>query len=233
MSDAPPIDQASKGNTFHQAFLHEVPCTELVMVRHGQQDRVGLAPRDALGDLHLSPLGLEQADAVGRHLAGESFDAVYSSSLLRSRETAAGVVRHGAGRAEAVVVPGLAEIDVFGLLPEDQHPTSEELTASGEGFIRTRRFDEFAHTESSASFRARVMHEIGILLERHHHQKVAVVVHGGVIGALFASAFGVEEDMAFFCAHASVHRFRHDDGRWVIGTINEIEFLRSQDLLTY
>lgn len=227
------MSQAPSRNTFHEAFLFEVPCTELVMVRHGQQDREGLAPRDALGDLHLSALGLRQADAVGKHLAGERFDAVYSSHLLRSVETAAGVVAHGPSRPSPVVVPGLAEIDVFGMLPESEHPTPEELLASGEGFIRTRRFDAFPHTESSADFRARVMHEIAILLERHRHQKVAVVVHGGVIGALFASAFGVQEDMAFFCAHASVHRFRHDDGRWVIGTINEVGHLQADDLLTY
>jgi broad specificity phosphatase PhoE len=72
-----------------------------------------------------------------------------------------------------------------------------------------------------------------VLLERHRDERIALVVHGGVMGVLVSEIFGAEADMTFFSAHASVCRLRYRDGRWVIGAIHEVAHLQEPGLLTF
>jgi probable phosphoglycerate mutase len=56
---------------------------ELILVRHGLPER-----RDDTADPPLSPMGHEQARRVAAWLAHERIDAVFSSTMLRARQTA-------------------------------------------------------------------------------------------------------------------------------------------------
>jgi broad specificity phosphatase PhoE len=61
--------------------------TTILLLRHGQNDAVGirLAGREAVP---LNDAGLEQARRLVARLAGVRIDAIYSSPLLRTRQTA-------------------------------------------------------------------------------------------------------------------------------------------------
>lgn len=83
--------------------------TKLYFLRHGQS--MGNLERRFLGhtDLPLSDLGKKQAERVAEVLGGYGFDAIYSSDLLRARETAAPLAaRLG---IPVIPVPALREID--------------------------------------------------------------------------------------------------------------------------
>ena len=56
---------------------------ELILVRHGLPER-----RDDTSDPPLSATGHEQARRVAAWLAHERIDAVFSSTMLRARQTA-------------------------------------------------------------------------------------------------------------------------------------------------
>ena len=62
----------------------EVPLT-VVLVRHGQPD---LTKRDGEMGPPLTLLGRRQASSVAERLAAQTFDHIYSSDLVRARETA-------------------------------------------------------------------------------------------------------------------------------------------------
>ena len=80
---------------------------ELYLVRHGESlSTLGL---EHSPDTALSPAGEEQADLLGKRLAGVRFDRIYASHLKRAVQTAAAVARHQPGEPEIVVVPELAE----------------------------------------------------------------------------------------------------------------------------
>ncbi|WP_380162026.1 histidine phosphatase family protein [Kineococcus sp. R86509] len=62
--------------------------TLLHLVRHGEQDPA--APEDG----GLSPLGYEQADRLGRRLAGVNFSQIHHSPLARAVQTSDVLTRH-------------------------------------------------------------------------------------------------------------------------------------------
>ncbi len=85
----------------------------LYLIRHAATDNNRAKPPRLQGrrtDPGLSDEGLEQAQRTGRFLAGVSLDAVYSSPLLRARQTAQAVAKpHSLSVQE---VPDLIEVDV-------------------------------------------------------------------------------------------------------------------------
>lgn len=74
------------------------PTPGFVIVRHGNTFAAGEPPRriGSRTDLPLTGAGQAQADALGRHFAarGWRFARVLTSPLLRTRDTAAAILRH-------------------------------------------------------------------------------------------------------------------------------------------
>lgn len=60
----------------------------LILVRHGESEWNRIGRYQGQADAPLSELGLRQADALGKRLAAEKLDAIYSSPLQRARRTA-------------------------------------------------------------------------------------------------------------------------------------------------
>jgi broad specificity phosphatase PhoE len=219
-----------------RTFLTGLPqVTTVLLIRHGKQDfphREHPTAADWV-DPPLSDTGLRQAEAVGRALADEDIDAVYSSPLIRALTTAGEVARHHGLRP--TVVADLREVELFRDIPEGRSLTdmigSEELHRLQERFIGERRWDVYPYSESSAEFRARVVPAINEIAARHPGQRVAVACHSGVTNGYMGYVLGLTEDMFFRPAHASVNRVLVGDGRRVVHSLNETHHLRQVDPL--
>ncbi len=90
---------------------------ELYLIRHGQS--AGNVERDnnkltlkELNDPYLTPLGLSQAEKLGEALSEISFDAVYSSALLRAVQTAAETVKRQPTEKPLYILPLLTEVSI-------------------------------------------------------------------------------------------------------------------------
>jgi broad specificity phosphatase PhoE len=182
--------------------------TELLLVRHGQQ-QPGV-PGCAFGDLvdpPLSSAGERQADALGRRLAEEQLDAVYTSDLRRAVSTGARIAAHH--ELEPTALRDLREVEVLRDIPPDA--SIEEffdprlLLGVRERMMVERRWDVYPYSESSAEFRKRVVNAIEGIAASHEQQRVAVVCHGGVINAYVAHHLGVAHDMFFLPPHTSIN----------------------------
>ena len=133
----------------------------------------------------LSVLGFAQAGRVGAWFAERPVTALYTSHLLRSRQTAEAITRH-IGRT-AAIHEGLAEIHLGqweGLMPQDVEARFPGL------------FEEWRHSPSRVripeaepyeEFRRRILAAFASIVATHQpNDEVIVVSHGGVISALLA-----------------------------------------------
>lgn len=101
----------------------------ITLVRHGQAQT---GARDEHGYDRLSDLGHTQARWLGEHVAqtGEHFSRVYCGSLIRHRETAAGM-----GHADPQVDPRLNELEFFTLAQALEAEHRVALPDTREGFV--------------------------------------------------------------------------------------------------
>ena len=166
--------------------------TLVLLVRHGQTATTGsLLPGRAPG-LHLAETGQVQAQrAADRIGALKRVDALYSSPLERTRETAAPI-----GRATGLKVhraKGLLECD-FGewtgaeLKALRKLPEWKLVQSHPSGF-------RFPGGESFTEMQTRIWNELGRLVTAHPGETVVAVSHADPIKAAVAMATGVHLDL--------------------------------------
>lgn len=181
----------------------------LLLIRHAEPDTEH-GPRP---DPPLSALGRAQADALAAWLAGEGLAAVYTSPLLRARETA------GPLSPAAVALEGLAEIGGAG-----EYVAADVLKRNGDPRYAALISGDLAiYGMDAAAFRATVTETIDGIVERHPGETVAVVSHAGVINAYLGVHLGIEKRLIWSALdYASVTRvLANGDGARTISALNE------------
>jgi 2,3-bisphosphoglycerate-dependent phosphoglycerate mutase len=153
--------------------------TELILIRHGNAVRVNGDYRHA----PLTPLGREQAARTGQHLRleYEPLSALYTSSLLRARETAA-IIAEQVG-AIPQVEAGIREMELHEVL----------LLALLEGLDFLNPVEDYLPTHAGKPNRwplvGRVSRVLLGVVASHPNQRVAIIAHSGVISSTLAWFF--------------------------------------------
>jgi broad specificity phosphatase PhoE len=197
----------------------------LVLVRHGET--VGNSSIRYFGatDVGLSDLGLWQMERVRGVLADERFDAVYTSSLQRTRVGA----RIIAPEVPATAIGGFDEIN-FGSW---EGLTREEIRErDGPLFQRWTLADgnfTYPGGDTIASFRARVAETFRKLLPTAP-ERVLIVAHKGVIRTIVShlSPLSSEDEAAWPIDLGSVHVLRSDGDRWHPEAVNLTHHLEEE-----
>jgi len=189
--------------------------TELLFIRHGETDWNVQQRFQGQIDVPLNATGHAQAQRLAARLAAERHDALFSSDLLRARETAAPLA--GRWQLPAVAVTGLREQN-FGLLEGLDAPTIQ--ARHPELWQRWLAQDaDFAAPggESQRVFHTRVLAAVRELAVLCAGQRVAVVTHGGVLDMLWRTAHGLPLSGLRECAipNTGLNRLR-----WAGGTLH-------------
>jgi ribonuclease H / adenosylcobalamin/alpha-ribazole phosphatase len=169
--------------------------TQTLLLRHGQTQMS--AQRRYAGcrtDVPLNETGLSQAVAAAKRLADAGLDAIVSSPLLRTRQTAGEVA--ALCRLPVQVDEGLRETD-FGdweglTFAEVRERWPDELTRWLADPLATPPGAE-SFTDGSARARA----ALDRVLAAHPGQRVLVVSHVGPIKALVCAALGAPPAAVF------------------------------------
>lgn len=166
---------------------------ELVLVRHGQSTANASGVWQGQMEFSLSEEGRYQARLVGRALAGEGLDAVYSSPLQRAFQTAEAIVREAGLSKPAIPVRGLIE-RAGGILEgktwAEQERRNPELAKKFLSIPEEERWS-LVGAETDEEVLARFEAAISEIRERHPEGgRVAVVSHGGAMRAFLRDRFG-------------------------------------------
>ena len=191
-----------------------MPVTELLFIRHGETDWNRQQRFQGQVDVPLNAAGHAQAQRLGARLAGERYDAFFTSDLIRARETAAPVA--AAWGMQPVAVAGLRE-QSFGVLEGLDVPTIKARHADlWLQWLEHRGDFALPGGESLEQFHARVMAAVRELAAGAAGQRLAVVTHGGVLDMLWRTAHGLPVSGLRTCEipNTGLNRLR-----WVNGTL--------------
>jgi broad specificity phosphatase PhoE len=166
--------------------------TTLLLIRHGHTRENSLDGSARLSGWHDSPLsqlGLRESTYLAQHVLHESPAALYTSTLARTRQTAAPLA--DAWRVRPIPDPALREIscgDLDGVpLVQVEHrfPVLWHRNIS-QSDVEFR----WPGGESYREFRERAIDAIRAIAHKHHGERVAVVTHAGVISQVLGYLHG-------------------------------------------
>jgi probable phosphoglycerate mutase len=212
-----------------RAWTLPADATEVLLVRHGaSEDAVPGEPFEMVeghADPALSPIGRQQAQAVGARLARIAPDALFITSLRRTAETAQPLI--DATNLDATVVPELSEVR----LGEWEGGALRVRTAQGDPLVQTifeqQRWDVIPGAEPADDFAARVRAGLDRVVALTGPGRVAAaVVHGGVIGELARQATDAPRLAFAHAENTSISRLVvFGDGRWLLRSFNDTSHL--------
>lgn len=165
--------------------------TQVFLIRHGQNDWADKKLAGWTPDVHLNEAGQKQAESLVERLAHVRFDAIFSSPLERTIETAAPLAQ-----ARGLVVERmreLGEVD-FG----EWQGESLKILAKKKEWVIVRIAPSamrFPSGESLREMQSRAVSSIERIAAAHPKGTVAVFSHGDVIKAIVAHFVGMPLDM--------------------------------------
>ena len=168
--------------------------TTLLLARHGESDWNAQKRWQGHADRPLTRRGRDQATALAKRLDAFPLAAIYSSDLLRARETAAAVARRRG--LEISCRDDLREVDVGSWSGRSR----DELEAAAPEEV-ARWLDGDKGWEGGESYEQmadRVVAAVTEIAAAHPGEHILVVTHGGCVRAVHAHALGLT-----FHAHRS------------------------------
>jgi probable phosphoglycerate mutase len=168
--------------------------TTILLIRHGQNEFVGKSKLAGwLPGVHLNEVGRKQAASLAQELARYKLEAIYSSPLERTMETAQPIA---VGRGLQIFArEGLGEID-YGLWQGRTLKSLRKLKSWA--IVQTRpSLARFPEGESFPEAQARVVAELEDLRQKHRSRKsiIACVSHGDIIKLAVAHYIGLPLDL--------------------------------------
>ena len=193
---------------------------ELLLIRHGLPERV-VNDDGRPADPPLSAKGRDQAGRVARWLEGVSFERLYSSPMLRARETAEPLAKLRGLSLE--IEPGVREYDAESSL----YIPMEELKQYDYARWKELVSGGYAPEVDFLAFRSEVVTALEQIIADNPGGRVAVFCHGGVINAWAAHVLGMPPKLFVDVHYTSINRFyAASTGERSLGSLNEAAHLR-------
>jgi 2,3-bisphosphoglycerate-dependent phosphoglycerate mutase len=182
--------------------------TLICLVRHGVTEWNYEGRAQGRTDIPLNAEGLKQAELVAARLRPEPWDAIYSSSLSRARQTAEAIARatgHEVRQDPRLVERDMGFVEGYALYERSIRWPGTHLT-------------DLPFVETDEAMAARAAGALREIAERHPGQRIVCVAHGGLIKAFLESLPRPEGAPALQVAvgNTSVARVRYDGARFAV-----------------
>ncbi|MEX0781728.1 MAG: histidine phosphatase family protein [Dehalococcoidia bacterium] len=201
--------------------------THILLTRHGQTVTNREGRFCGHSETALTPLGVEQARALGRRLAGTRIDAVYTSDYSRAIDTAA-IILEGR-RLTPSFDPDLREL-CYGEWEQRRERDVARTGAWREEFARMRAEDPAWRPpggETIHEVRARTMAALDRIGAAQTGRTVLVVTHGTAINCMLAAVLGMAPEFTFriSVANCGLNRLLNSRGRYTVLSLNDTAHL--------
>jgi len=192
--------------------------TRILAIRHGQTAWNADSRIQGHTDIALDAVGEWQAQRLALALVDEELDVLYSSDLMRARQTAAPLAARK--KLELRIDPGLRERG-FGEFEGLSFKQIGQQWPEQAAAWRQRDPDFGARGgEVLRDFRDRVVTAVTQLAMVHRGQSVALVTHGGVLDLLYREATRVALDAprTWQLSNAGINRLLSNaEGLFLVG----------------
>jgi probable phosphoglycerate mutase len=205
--------------------------TSITLIRHGETEWNLSGRWQGHADSPLSPCGLSQAKALGERILGEEFDFYFSSDLGRAMHTSKLVGGPSGMIAESN--SGFRERDL-GVL---EGLNTNEMEKSQPGAYKSFRNDgpdfQVPNGESFRQFYDRCANAIEELAQKYRGGRIAVVTHGGVLGAIFRYVLNIplEAERNFVLLNCSINRIEKKESGWHLISWGDVAHLKDLNSL--
>jgi broad specificity phosphatase PhoE len=163
----------------------------LILVRHGETDYNRRLLALGRAEVPLNETGRRQVQCLGEALAAAPLDAIYSSPLVRTRDSAARIAAmHG---LDIQVDGGLIEMDIGEVEGLTFPEIRERFPAVAENWVRPNGPTfRMPGGERLIDVQTRAINTIDGLMARHPDQTICAVSHNFVILSFLASVLSIE-----------------------------------------
>lgn len=221
----------TEDQTEYRQYRFRLPpgAADILLIRHGESQPVRAGVEvpmlDGQADPPLDVRGRAEAQLVAERLADQHLDAIYVTPLQRTHETAAPLAQRLG--LTPIVEPDLKEI----FLGEWEGPAFRVHVSEGDPIalkmFEEERWDVIPGAETAEAFNKRLRRGITRIAAAHPDRRVAVFVHGGVIGAICAMATQ-SRPFAFIAAdNASITHLVVQSDRWTLRRFNDTGHLHT------
>ena len=190
--------------------------TKIIYIRHGQTEWNVQGRYQGQTDVHLTPLGIQQAEALAKFFPADRLDAIYSSDLARAMRTAEAV----ANRFRLTVQPrkDLRELH-FGDWEGCSIPAiAEKWPHLVDDLFHHADRCAIPHGETFRAVQQRATACIAELCKKHEDQTIAVVAHGAILRTLLCAALHIDLQYVWtirqFNTAVSIVRYERDGEGW-------------------
>lgn len=200
---------------------------DMLLIRHGESApaRAGEAfpSKDGHGDPPLHDTGQAQARAVATRLRDTALAAIYVTTLQRTHQTAAPL-------AEVLgltprVEPDLREVYLGDWDLGEYRIRAAKRDPAFQRALRRHEWGEIPGAETTSQLQTRVRSGLVRIATAHPDAKVAVFVHGGVIGAALSQATGARGFAFNGSANGSISRLVIQGPDWTVRGFNDCAHL--------
>ena len=187
---------------------------DILVVRHGQTDWNAIQRVMGRKDIPLNEIGRAQAAVVRDWLTDIPLDAVYTSPVLRAKQTTE-IILEGKPNLTLQEEEGLAEInygDWIGKLFFDVH---QEFKESYEAYLKNPSRLQIPGGERVSDVQKRVVAVVEKVRKKHEGGKILLVSHADLIKMIFVHYLGISLDHIhqIGCANGSLSIYRFG-GEW-------------------
>ncbi len=202
--------------------------TRILLVRHGQTEWNRIERFRGRADVPLNEIGLAQAEATGRRVAGEwQPGAVYTSPLSRAVKTAEAIAKHFG--LQVMQHPGLTDIDYGewqGLTPEEARlrwPDEVDAWYNRPGLAH------IPGGETLSDLRARAMQTVNELVARHAGETFVLVGHTVINRIILLGVLGLGNERFWRIKQdtCAINVFEAEGGDYTLVSMNDTCHLRA------